>query len=561
MSTQTFASVLSGTTIAKASPQRRVKLLANSAPLTAPESPTQIAVSFVPAADPGAVTSAVQMRGAALSTQVGAKFYGLGGSTGIDVAGNNLLSRVYGFGAENWTQAAGTVTFGSQVYKPWSNTRSPLTITFETKATRIGVAFGSAGARVRLLVNRLDGAGWTTAAQLRPHLGATVAGTMYFDFAADTVPSATKRIYIEVSQFFCGLVLAPSAQTIPFDGRKSFLKIATFGDSIGPVLDRTAHLVGGALRAYHGDGGTGYAIPTGTAIGGGIATSNANLDWATVASSMSGNRGFNDGSRAECLETDRTDALIAAMPDIVIGAHGLNDSTPYDTNPPDANSWGWRISTSVATVWSRLRNGLGSSVLVCCYPWSGSLRGVDGISGGGAAVNSTIKNEFLKISGPSIFINNRDSTWIVKLADGTIINGATGIGPWITGVGTVQNPAGVGNADLFVGDGTHPASWASTTLTASATLPTGTLSVAATAGVTGNFPPAGMLSIQADGPVAYPGQVITYTGKTGTTFTGCTGGAGTFPIGSNVYLYQTTPGEDYYGDKVAAALCAALAVL
>lgn len=556
MIAQTFASVLSGTPVSNASPQRRVNLLANATPLTAPESPTQIAVSFVPAADPGAVTSAVQMRGAALSTQVGAKFYGLGGSTGIDVAGNNLLSLVYGFGAENWTQVAGTVTFGSQVYKPWINTRSPLTITFETKATRIGVAFGSFGASVRLLVNRLDGSGWKTAAQLRPHLAATSAGTLYFDFSADAVPSATKRVYIEVSQFFCGLVLDPTAQTIPFDGRKSFLKIATFGDSIGPVLDRTAHLVGGALRAYHGDGGTGYANLTVSKIGGGPPTSNADIDPATISTSMSGNAGFNDGILPEFQFTDRTDALIAAKPDMVIGAHGINDSTATDIN-----GFGWSVGRSVAKVWQRLRTALSSSVLVCCTPWTGAQRGVDGISGQERFVASTIKDTFLQIAGPSIFIDNRDSTWTVKRADGTITTGSTGSGPWVTGIGTAQAPTGSGNADLYVGDGTHPASWASTKLTASATLPAGTLSVIATAGVTGNFPPVGTLSIQVAGPVAYPGQVVSYTGKTGTTFTGCSGGTGTFPIGSNVYLYQTTPGEDYYGDKVAAALCAALAVL
>lgn len=551
-----LSTVLSGTPLATSAPARRVKALRKTAPALAPQSATQISVVFVPATDPGAVTSAVVQRGASIAAESGAKFYGIGNSIGFDVAGNDLLLRVWAHATSTWSAAGGRVTFGASAYQPWTNIRSALTVAFETTATRVGVAFGGAGASVRLLVDRLDGSGWTNAASLRPNIGGAQAGTLYFDFGADANPAALKRVYLETSQLMCGIVVHPSAILRPYDAQRVFLNIATFGDSIGYVLFRTARLVGGELQVAHGDGSTGYGTPAAAAIGGGSPTSNANIDPVTARTSMSGNYGFNDGTQVEFFYTDRTDALIAAKPDMIIGAHGINDSTFNDIN-----GWGWRISTSVAKVWERLRAGCGSAVLVCCRSWTGAQRGVDGKSGGEQPVAITVKAEFAKIPGPTVYIDNIDSTWTVKRADGTIITGSTGSGPWVTGIGTAQTPTGVGNADYYIGDGTHPSAWSSTTLTASVTLPAGTILVAATAGSTGNFPPTGTLSIQPVGPISYPGQVVTYTGKTATSFTGCTGGTGTFPAGSNVVMYQTVPGEDYYGDKVAAALCDALAVL
>lgn len=557
MSTQLLIAALAGTPIQSSSPARRVKTLARQVPALEPQSATTISVSFVPAADPGVVTSAQVLRGNAMSAEPGAKFYGVGNSIGVNVADNNLLARVWTFAGSTWAIAGGRDSFGECSYQPFMNIRSPLTISFETSATRIGVAFGAHGATVRLLVDRMDGGGWQNAAALNPALGGTKAGTVYFDFGNDGDPSALKRVLIETKQLFCGLVMHPNASIRPYDARRSMLKIATFGDSIGFVLARSASAIGGALQVSHGDGGTGYARPAASAIGGGSPTSNANIDPSTLLTSMSGNAGFNDGTLPEFQFTDRTDALIAAQPDMVIGAAGINDSTSTGFT----GLYGWDVGRSVGKVWGRLRNGASSSVMVCCAPWTGAQRGVDGISGGERFVAVTIKSEFLALPGPSIFIDNRDSTWTVKRADGSIVNGNTGTGPWVTGIGMVYAPTGVGNADLYIGDGTHPGGWASTTLTDLVTLPAATLYVVAAAGGTSNFPPVGKLSIQVAGPVAYPGQVITYTGKTPTSFTGCTGGAGTFPTGSQVLMYDTTPGEDYYGNKVAAALCAALAVL
>ena len=63
-----------------------------------------------------------------------------------------------------------------------------------------------------------------------------------------------------------------------------------------------------------------------------------------------------------------------------------------------------------------------------------------------------------------------------------------------------------------------------TTVNAVGTLPTGTVTVIST----GGFPTAGQFVVQtADGP-----QIVTYTGSTGSTFTGCTGGTGALLVGA-----------------------------
>jgi hypothetical protein len=76
-----------------------------------------------------------------------------------------------------------------------------------------------------------------------------------------------------------------------------------------------------------------------------------------------------------------------------------------------------------------------------------------------------------------------------------------------------------------------------------AALPQGTINVASTA----NFTATGVIFVpatQTSGPQV--GQIvpqqITYTGLTGTSFTGCTGGAGTMFLGGAVNQHAFTPG-------------------
>ena len=68
---------------------------------------------------------------------------------------------------------------------------------------------------------------------------------------------------------------------------------------------------------------------------------------------------------------------------------------------------------------------------------------------------------------------------------------------------------------------------ATTTTSASVTLPATTINVASTT----NFPTSGSITLG--------GQTVTYTGITGTSFTGCSGGSGTIASGSTVLGGQT----------------------
>lgn len=84
-------------------------------------------------------------------------------------------------------------------------------------------------------------------------------------------------------------------------------------------------------------------------------------------------------------------------------------------------------------------------------------------------------------------------------------------------------------------DGTTPIA-GGTTLNATATLPQATITVVDTS----LFPTSGTFIIQGLW-TGEQGQAITYTGKTGTTFTGCTGGTGTFLTGVKVSHFYNRP--------------------
>ena len=559
--------IIAGGSVATASPPLRIRRLGKTTPFAhAAYTPAPNVICSQAGAAAGVLTGGGTLRGISPGNIAGLVHYAASAlSTGSDVARTDLLTNAaigaWGYGAAGWTATSGNVSFGSSSLRPVQWIRSELYLSFETDAPTVGIAGGTTNILpvIRAWIDQLDGAGYKEAAPLRPYPQAVANGsTVYFDMS-DAQPRALRRWLVRVSGAFASLVLRPGDVLRPYDIRKSALMVATFGDSIGPVLNRVVTQIGGMVKVHHGDGGTGYGKPLNyKADGASSATSNADCDHAKSLTSFAGNVGFNDGSAPVQVEggsTARTDALIAGRPDVVIGAMGINDGQENSAGT------GWSLTNATYTTWQRLRAGCGSSLLVCVAPWTGAQRGVNGISGGEQVARLIIRDQFARIAGPTLWIDNTDSTWILRRADGSVVNGSTGAGPWVTGIGTVQAPTGVGNADLYVGDGTHPGDFASTTLSSSVTLPVSTLPVVASSAGSSNFPPSGKVSIQLAGAVAYPGQVITYTGKGTGTLTGCTGGTGTFPAGSQVFLYDTVPGVDYYGDKVAAAVCAALAVL
>lgn len=560
---QSAQAVIHGGSIITASPGRRVQKFKRVVPFNFPaySVPPKIYRSAI-GASAGDMAGGAVLLGSAIGNITGMVHYACGASTGNDVAaqdlGVNAAKGAYCHAFGSWVSRATTATYGSSAIRTMTNIRSKFFLSFWSDCITFGVAAGSSNENPVIRVYADNGSGYKSINTIRPY--PAISGgpqILYYDFSAESTSSG-RRFLVVVDAAFSSIVLRQSDKIIPVDPRKEFLTAATFGDSIGYTLDRVPHMIGAIAHVWHGDGGTGYAKPNLVNNAGAAPTSNADTNFTTSSSSMSGNLGFNDGTISEFGLTNRTDALIAGKPDILIGALGINDSTQNDVDP----TYGWRISSSVLKVWQRLRAGLGSSVLACVDPWSGAQRGTNGISGLEMAVATTIRSQFAQIPGPTIWIDGHGSTWLVRREDGTTVAGSTGSGPWVTGIGTVAAPTGIGNADLYIGDGTHPGGWASTTLSAPVTLPVTTLPVVASSGGSSNFPPVGQLSIQPPGTiVAYPGQVVSYTSHGATSFSGCVGGTGTFPAGSNVYLVNTVPGEDYYGNKVAAALCDALAAL
>lgn len=90
---------------------------------------------------------------------------------------------------------------------------------------------------------------------------------------------------------------------------------------------------------------------------------------------------------------------------------------------------------------------------------------------------------------------------------------------------------------------------ASTTLSVGVTLPTGTLTVPSTSG----FRDRGSL-------VVAGGQIVQYTGRTGTTFTGCSGGSGAVIVGATVEQHGLGGGQAPIGQIVKVTTPATVSV-
>jgi len=117
----------------------------------------------------------------------------------------------------------------------------------------------------------------------------------------------------------------------------------------------------------------------------------------------------------------------------------------------------------------------------------------------------------------------------------------TGSDPYIV-VTYVRNPR-TGADSIALSDAAVPTYWQAarkavvvraagkkTTLSGSHSFPTGTINVADTTG----FPSSGTIIVVDTLTPPYAQTEIAYTGKTGTSFTGCTGGTGTFASGNSV---------------------------
>lgn len=148
----------------------------------------------------------------------------------------------------------------------------------------------------------------------------------------------------------------------------------------------------------------------------------------------------------------RIATMADAQPDLFVTAGGINDHFGRGAPPLYASAEAARSGFEAAArdYFRALRAALPDAVLVALAPWEPNAAFNPADARAKAAV---IKSALSAVAAPWIIVDNLNSGW--SNSSGAQDAG-TGVG-WQTGTGTVANPKGDGNGDLYVNaDGTHP---------------------------------------------------------------------------------------------------------
>lgn len=152
----------------------------------------------------------------------------------------------------------------------------------------------------------------------------------------------------------------------------------------------------------------------------------------------------------------RLERAITLQPDLFITAGSLNDNinraaTDVDGNiiyatPDDAYRG---FVNAVSAYYTRLRQALPDTVIVALGPWA--PRQFIPTEPLAATKAQVIRDTVARLPGPWIFVDNLQGGWINSAGES-----APPSGPWLTGTGTIADPKGDGNADLYIAqDGAH----------------------------------------------------------------------------------------------------------
>lgn len=143
--------------------------------------------------------------------------------------------------------------------------------------------------------------------------------------------------------------------------------------------------------------------------------------------------------------------MTRARSDLFITAGSINDNN-WLAFPPYVSGEAARAGFEAATLkyFSDLRAALPGAVLAALGPWQPNpLRYPESARHKADAILAGL----LAAGGNWVFIDNLQGSWVNSAG----ARSAVSSGPWQTGTGTVADPRGDGNADLYVsGDGTHP---------------------------------------------------------------------------------------------------------
>lgn len=139
----------------------------------------------------------------------------------------------------------------------------------------------------------------------------------------------------------------------------------------------------------------------------------------------------------------RLASSVAASPDLLLTAGGLNDNNNHEALPLYASAQQAKQSfdAAVADYYRRLREALPDAVLAACGPWRPKADAAQDLVERSKA--DTIFAALQAVGGPWIWLDNVNGSWR-NSAGGA---GAGGAGAW---------QAGSGHADPDLGDGVHP---------------------------------------------------------------------------------------------------------
>ena len=195
-------------------------------------------------------------------------------------------------------------------------------------------------------------------------------------------------------------------------------------------------------------------------------------------------------------------------------------SDQNDYNPTGlSNASVIRLSSNTPVSITGISGGVSGRQLILLNTTSNPIQLID------SSTSSSSQNRFLLGGGGTLTLIN--GSVVVLIYDGVVNNWRAlgGTGGTSTG-GLVQSKW----VEVTTNKSTTVTTWptVNTKINAVATLPTSTLTVVSTTG----YPPIGTIYIQTN---ANGSQAVNYTGKTTTTFTGCTGGTGSLSVGNYVW--------------------------
>ncbi len=254
-------------------------------------------------------------------------------------------------------------------------------------------------------------------------------GDTYVQFDLGSRANRKISVYAKSTQGLCAIAIAPEDSLSAWDRSDEPAMHGmtdSYGGSFSPqwagvgIFYEAAFELGIPHLDINGIGGTGYA------------QNNVSTDVGNAFAA-------------------RLPSVTQAKSDLFLTAGGINDNNwlaffPYAS----AEAARLGFEAAVHAYFRALRAALPDSVLAATGPWQpDATRYLD------QALHKvdTVRSALAAVAGPWVFMDNLRGNWVNSAG----VSSGANTGAWQTGTGTVANPKGDGNGDLYVSaDGTHP---------------------------------------------------------------------------------------------------------